>query len=396
MTRLIISTCERGAPYPFPSGRLYVVDLESRKVVQQTDGLEPPYREIDSNPRGGMRGMRGLSIRNGELAVANYSSIFFFDRHWNLLRTFSHPSVSAIHEILYVDDGIWVASTANDLLAKFDLSGELSDFEYIRSKKNLMLQMGCSLRQTLQHNDILSGRLDFRRRTYFKSDVYDRVHLNSFALAPDGRLFISLGLIVGEFFSLLVNLKTIMLSLGIWKVFLSLNRFTRKILGLKKKMLSELVVRPARGKSAVISFDLNGEWQVHLFFSVVHNPSHSIRILDDGTGLYLDTSHGEIIHFDIKGNILSSTKVTEKFLRGLLILPNRHLAIGADNVLLIFDLEIKKIVAEIELSEDLKTSIFDIQALSSDFDLPPDSLQCRTGRIVGFAGRDILWEKNPS
>src|ERR1700690_3002740 len=215
MTRLIITAIHREAAYQFPSGSVYVVDLENRKTFE-TDGIEPPYRVHDHNPRGGMRGMRGLSFRNSELAVANYSSVFFFDRHWNLLRTFTHPSISAIHEILYVDDGIWVTSTANDLLAKFDLAGKLCEFEYIRSQKDLMIKLGGPLRSMLQRNDILNGKFDFRRRTYFKSDIHDRNHLNSIAVAPDGRLFISLGLIVGELFSLSVELKTIMISLGIW------------------------------------------------------------------------------------------------------------------------------------------------------------------------------------
>ena len=80
-------------------------------------------------------------------------------------------------------------------------------------------------------------------------------------------------------------------------------------------------------------------------------------------------------------------------MRGLLVLPDRQLALGADNLLLIFDLETKEIITEIELSKDPKTTIFDIQVLPSEFELPPNSLQSKIERIVGFAGQNVLWEK---
>ncbi|HUH97122.1 MAG TPA: hypothetical protein VLZ89_07180 [Anaerolineales bacterium] len=393
MTRLIITAIHREAAHRCSSGSLYVLDFEDRKLLMKTDGIEPPYRLHDQNPRGGMRGMRGLGVRNGELAVANYSSVFFFDPHWNLLRTLTHPSVAAIHEILYVDDGIWVSSTANDLLAKFDLAGQLMEFEYVRSHKNLMRQLGGPWRPGSQQGDAPNGKFDLRKRTYFKSDAYDRTHLNSMTFGPDGRLFISLGLIVGDSFSFLVILKGVMISLHLWKPFLSLNRLVRSMLRLEKKMLSELVVQPARGRSAVISTDLRGDWRVHLLLPTLQNPSHSARILDDGTGLYLDTSHGTLIHFDPNGDIISNTRITEKFLRGLLVLSDGQLAIGTDNLLLVFNLQKGEVVSEIEITKDPRITIFDVQVLPPEFELPPDSLESRTGRIAGFANRNILWEK---
>lgn len=336
--------------------------------------------------------MRGLSFNRGELAVANYSAIFFFDRNWNLLRVFSHPLISAIHEVLYANDGLWVTSTANDLLAKFDLVGNLQRLEYLRSQRDLMIQLGGPLRQLLKPGDAAGSKMDFRRRTYFVSDVYDHTHLNGVIQTCDGSLFLSMGLIVGDIFSLFMNLKTAMMKLGLWKAFLAFNRWIGRSLGLKRKMFSDLVLQPVTGKSAVVSVSPHGEWKIHLVIPVTHNPSHSLRILDDGTALYLATSSGEMIHFDLNGNILSKTKVTERFLRGLAILPGRELLMGADNKLLVFDFAAKKITAEIEIAENPKTSIFDIQILPPDFELPPPSLESKCGRITGFAGRRVVWK----
>jgi hypothetical protein len=393
VTRLIVTTNHREAPLQATSGWLYVIDLDTRKILRVTEGMEPPNRSFDHNPRGGMRGMRGLSFNMGELATADYSSVFFFDCHWNLLRAFSHPSVSAIHEILYVDDGVWVTSTANDLLVKFDPTGKLTKFYYLREQRELIRQLEGPQKQLLKREDIIEGSLDFRSRTYFKSDLYDRVHINGIAPSGDGRLFFSLGLIVGDSFGMLMSIKTFMRRLGIWNFFISLNRLMRRILGLEKKMLSELVVQPFQGKSAIISMDKNGQWRAHLQFPVLHNPSHSVRMLEDGTGFYLATSSGALIHFDEDGNTLSNTKLTDKFLRGLLVLPNRQLVIGAGNSLLVFDYLTRKIVTEIELSKDPLNTVFEVGILPPDFDLPPASLQAKVGRVVGFKGQEIIWEK---
>jgi hypothetical protein len=161
-------------------------------------------------------------------------------------------------------------------------------------------------------------------------------------------------------------------------------------------MLSELVVQPNQGRSAIVSMDRSGKWCFHMQFPVSHNPSHTIRVLDDGTCLYLNSSHGRLVHFDLDGSILSSEKITDKFLRGLFILPNRQLIIGAGNTLLYYDLNSHRTFAEIELSSDPLNSVFDIQILPADFDLPPTSLSEKVGRIIGFDGKNVIWENSIS
>jgi len=392
MTRLIATLARREAPLAASSGWMCVIDLEGRCVLQKTAGIEPPHRAQDINPRGGMRGMRGLSFYKDELAVAGYSAVFLFNRHWDLLRTFTHPSVSGIHEILYVGDGLWVTSTANDLLARFDRLGTLDQFHDIRSQRSLMKKVGGPLKQMISRDDILRGGFDFRDRSYFKLDAYDRTHLNAIAIAPDGRLWLSLGLIVGDYFALLMNIKTIMLESRVWNTFLALNRGIRRLLGLKKLMLSDLAIQPANTSSALVSFDGKEDWQLVLKFKASQNPFHSVRILPDGTGLYLDTSHGRLLQFDLQGNMLSNIKVSDNFLRGLLVLPNGRLAIGAGNMLLYFDRVTQKVVDEIELSDDPHDTVFDVKLLPSEFDLPPASLQAKFGAILGYKGQTVVWE----
>lgn len=393
MTRLIISTCTRAVSSDMPSGHLYSIDLERLKVLQKTAGIEPPYRQLDLNPRGGMRGLKGMSLRNTELVVANYSVLFFFDCKWNLLQTMTHPSISGLHEIYYAADGIWVTSSVNDLIARFDLHGKLSEFDYIRSYESLMWQLGGPPRQLLTKTDILEPGIDFRNPTQNQIITFDRTHLNGIDMLPDGRIVISLGLIVGDLFSVLEQMKSLMRRLGIWQTFLALNRRLRSALGLKKQMLSELVIQPPIARSAIICGRPKDGWRTCLQFQVAQNPSHSPRFLEDGTGYYLDSSHGRLLHFDGQGNLLSNPVITEKFLRGLLPLPNGQLAIGAGNTLLMYDLLRKEVVDELTLTEDGNVSIFDIKVLPENFDLPPESLQAKFGRIVGFDRSNIIWDR---
>lgn len=392
MTRLIVSTNRREATLHEPSGWLFVVDLEEQKILQKTSGLEPPYRTHDDNPRGGMRGMRGLSFFNGELAAADYSAVFFFDKQWNLVRTITHPSVSAIHELLYVENGLWVTSTANDMLARFDLEGNLAEIHCLREQVELMRRVNGPQKLLLRSQEIQLGEYDFRKRSYLVADKYDRLHLNGLAQTPDGRIFVSFGLIVGDMFGALMQIKHFLRLVNAWGLVLSVNRAIRHLLGLKKKMLSELVVQPGQGGSAIVSLNRAGEWDVHLQFPVAHNPSHSVRILEDGTGLYLNSSRGTLIHFTMSGDILLEEKISDEFLRGLLVLPNGQLALGAGSALLIYDLKAREVVSNIQLTDDPRNSVFDIQILPPDFELPPVSLHEKIGRVIGFEGRRIIWE----
>jgi hypothetical protein len=391
--RLIVSTNHRGVHHDDTSGWLYVINLENGEILRKTAGIEPPFRQLDTNPRGGMRGMRGISILNGELAVANYSAVFFFDLHWNLTRAFSHPAVSAIHEILYGEDGLWVTSTANDLLVKYALSGILSEYYLVRDQVDLMRTMHGTTKRNLRTLDILNPDTDFRQRSYFNSDKYDRTHLNSLALTQDGHLLLSLGLIVSPRYSLLMYIKTMMLKIGLWNIFLKVNRTLRRILGFKKQLHSDLVIPPAMERSAIVKFDRIKTWDIILQFVTAHNPSHTIRTLRDGTCVYLDTSTGSLVHFDISGFIHSKTVIGDSFLRGLLELPNGQLVVGSGNSLLFFDLSEMKVIHSIKFSEKPHETVFDVQLLPDEFELPPESLEFITGRILGYEGERILWSR---
>ncbi|MCJ7661096.1 MAG: hypothetical protein MUO67_18260, partial [Anaerolineales bacterium] len=116
MTALLVSTVRRHTSATDPSGYLYVVDLDRKRAIQRSTIIEPPYHEFDTNLRGGMRGCKGIAIREDQVVISNYSVIFRYDPEWNLLGTFTHPSCAGVHDIMFQGETLWVTSARTDIL----------------------------------------------------------------------------------------------------------------------------------------------------------------------------------------------------------------------------------------------------------------------------------------
>ena len=393
MTRLIIGSAHRVIPSRQLSGYIYVVDVEKQVVLKKTEGIDPPFREHDNNPRGGMRGMRGIAVREGKIGLSNYSGVFCFDRHWNLTQTFSHPICSSIHEVLFDEEGALIASTGTDTLVHLDGEGKLISAWFVHDDRRIARQAGIR-KAPMTGGEMLARGIDFRDRRLTHSQEHDKTHLNSLDRCPNGDLLISLGLVVDAQFSTLTHLKAFLIRFGIWDWFLKANRGIRALLGLKKHKLSELVVQPSRSRSAVLRMSPDGKTRLVLLLENMSNPSHSVRALEDDTAIYLDTSNGVVIHFDAgTGMILHKTEVTDQFLRGAVRLPDGKFALGAGNEVLVYDPVLHQVTSRIRFSDNPLESVHGLNILPPDFDLPPDSLQAQCGKIIGFNGQEILWDR---
>lgn len=391
MLKIIISTNIRHVNSDQVSGNLYVVDVDKNVILKKTTGIEVPGRKFDTNSRGGMRGIRGIGYYNGELAIATYSAVHVFNKSWNLLRSITHPSIASIHEIYLCESGLWVTSTANDILANFSINGELLRFFYLRKIPGLKKIFGRS-KIILTDSEILDGKLDFRTRSYNISDKYDSVHLNSIDIQPDNTLLLSLGLIVNKQFHFQLAIKAFFMKTFFWRLFLNLNRFVLRKLSLQKKMLSDLVIQPAKVTSQIVRLTPECKWIEISEFQIGQNPSHSARNYIDNSFLYLETSTGNLLHCTSEGVVISKTKISDKFLRGLFVLPDGRLLIGASNVLLLFDLNSKEIISETKISDNEYEYIFEVHEFPTNFELPPESLQEKLGKIVKYQGREVMWE----
>ena len=375
ITRLLVSTVRRQCPPDEPSGYIYLVDLENQRVIKRCAIVEPLYRDLDNNPRGGMRGGKGIAVRDDQIALANFSRIFRYDPQWNLLGVISHPSCAGVHDILFKGDTLWVAAARADLLLQFDLSGKLLRHFYLRDPSPALDQLGWKPPRLLSVQDIQEGRLELRHPLNIEKESFDRAHLNSMGLLKNGDLLVSLGFVFGDDFAALLRLKIWLIRKGIWPVFKELNRRLRIVLGRKQKnMDAALVVKPAKAQSALVCISPEGKRSVLLQLKNMSAPSHSLLVLPDQTVIYLNTTQGEVIHFDPQAcQVLSTTKITDGFLRGVTALSESTLLLGSQGELYLFDLPARKVLSSFKITDQPKEAVYDIKLLPEHYADPPDS-----------------------
>lgn len=396
MTRLLITTTCRKSKLDDPSGHLYVFDLNRWEIAHRGSIIEPPYRDVDPNPRGGFRGGKGIAIVDNQIILANSVGVFLFNQNWDLLKVISHPSCSGIHDIfLDRDNNLWVTSARNDLLFKFDLDGNLLKFFYFRQEQPAISGIPWTHPTLFSNEEIENGQIDFRDPRTHKVTTHDTVHVNSICQQPDGSMLISLGLVVGEKFSTLMKIKDFFTQLGLWSWIVRVNQYARDIFSIEKDRHSDLILQPAKGLSIIMRIHPRGDMLPCLMIDNVFVPSHSVLGRADGTAVYLNTTNGEILHFKPEnGQIISKTNVSNQFLRGIAQLSVDDLVVGSQNTLLLFSLKTLEIRKQVNLSNDLNEAVFAIHEFPEKFLLPPISFESRLGKLVGFNDKEAIFEKD--
>jgi hypothetical protein len=396
MTILLVSTNRRHAHINEPSGYLYTVDLEKTKVLRRSFANEPAFREYDNNPRGGLRGCKGISVRDDQTALSNYSMVFRYDPEWNLRGVITHPSCAGIHDIAYHEDTIWVTSTRSDLLVQFDFNGNMLRHFYMRAASPALRMLNWKAPIRLSPEEIQTGRIDFRDPRTHEMEAYDRMHVNGISVLPSDDILVSLGFLTGAVHTNLLRLKVLLTRMGIWSHLININRKIRYATGLKKDMHTDLIVQPAKGKSAIVRISQQGQHSLSLEIPQLTVPSHSLLTIGDGTAVYLNSTRGTVIHFQpYSGEILSETKITDDFMRGVTRLTDNTLVMGSKGELLRFNLAEKRLTAKMKLSSDPTESVYDVKVLPPHFALPPVSLEKVFLETVGYEATAILRDNQP-
>jgi hypothetical protein len=376
MSLVIVSTTRRHTQPHEASGYVYLIDPSAHRVIQRSTMIEHPYRAMETNPRGGMRGCKGISVLPERIAIANSSAVFQYDPAWNLLSVFSHPSCSAIHDIAYQGDTLWVTSSRTDLLMQLDLTGKLLKHYYLRGPSPALERLGWKPPLLLSNEQILQGAIDFRNPKTHDEFTFDRAHVNSVCFLSSGEVLVSLGQIVNVELAASLRLKVLLIRLGLWSSVLSINRRLSAAFKLKKDLHSDLVVRPAKATSVVLRISPQGAYELCLDIPGVSTPSHSLLSLPDDSVLYLNTHLGEVVHFDPRnGEMYSSTKATDGFLRGISALEEKTFLMGSKGELITFDIETHLVLDRFTFSDDPKESVYDIKALPAHYAPPPASFE---------------------
>ena len=128
LRRVVVTTCVRGALLEEVSARLHVLDLAAGDAPFVTPVPESIWRAEDPNPRGGVRGAKGISVHGDRLVLGNAEHLFVFDTCWRLVARFSHNLLGGLHDILAEEEGIWVTCVRSDTVALIGWDGDLVDW----------------------------------------------------------------------------------------------------------------------------------------------------------------------------------------------------------------------------------------------------------------------------
>ena len=106
---------------------------------------ESRWRADDPNPRGGVRGARGVSAHDDRFVLTGHDDILVLDTSWHLLGRFSHPILSSVHDVIADERGIWATCVRGDSLALMSWDGELLDWWSIGADRRLARKLDIHL-----------------------------------------------------------------------------------------------------------------------------------------------------------------------------------------------------------------------------------------------------------
>lgn len=140
------------------TGYIYDVDWDRETIARRLPVPEPSFPESDDNPRGGVRGGRGVAVTRHGIVVANYDTLYLYDDDWNVVSSFSHPLFVGLHEVDWDGQHLWAAATGLDLVVKVDLAGS-AEAAWDPHGSPALARFGIGTR-----TDAVDGSVDYRVR----------------------------------------------------------------------------------------------------------------------------------------------------------------------------------------------------------------------------------------
>lgn len=355
--RFIVTSVVRRSGEETASGFIRVVDMDSHQILMKSPVPESAYRTFDPNPRGGLRGARGVSIYEDRLVLANNERLLIFDASWQLVQEMTHPLMGGIHDILAEEDGIWITCTSTDLLLKLDWQGNvLSEWEW-RLERHLRESLG------FQRLPSVDRTLDYCNPESIRNGVRNIIHLNAVNRSPEG-LLLSFGRILSP---KVYQRKQVQAFLG----------RIAKSLGLKRRSLSKTSIPSDKLKQsafAIVRLRPDNRSEVLRYVAGTEVPNHNV-VQVDNLLLYNDTNSGELVAIALdKSSSERRIKIpgNPSFIRGLAQIDQDNFLIGSQAPTAVYqvDLKIGSVVSIFLLDGETNESVYSICLLPQDFQDP--------------------------
>jgi hypothetical protein len=377
--RIAVSSTIRHVPSGQNSGLLRVVELDSGHIRLTAPIPQSAHRKADPNPRGGLRGGRGLSFLDERFVLANTERLFVFDLSWRMECELTHPLTAGIHDILAEADGIWITCTSCDVLLKLGWDGEVRDSWLWRRDRGLAAEFGFRSLPGLERG------LDYRNPKHHEQAVHDVGHLNGVARGREG-LVVSLGRVLSPAAYRSRRVERRLLGAGEASV---VGR--RAVRALKRRKLRSIAADPlpmpdrGSGSSALVLVDDCGRLaeappaKVLLRRDGLSFPNHDV--IEVGAFLfYNDSNRGRLVAVDRDGRGGERSVPVPGdpgYARGLAWLEDETFLVGSQRptAVHVIDLRAGRVESSIELSQDPLESVFSIAMVPDRFDDPPERLR---------------------
>lgn len=315
------------------TGWIYDVDWEAGAVRRRLPVPEPRFPESDDNPRGGVRGGRGVAVTSAGIIVANYDTLWCFDDDWNVVGDLSHPLFVGLHEIEYEAGRLWLAATAIDAVLAVSLDDGKVEVAWDPHAPGTAARLGLGTRP-----HPIDGSVDYRRR---EAPLIDHCHING-VTRRGGATIINCGLVRRP-------------RPSAARLAARVAAKARRALHVPERPRSE---RRHEGRSLVLR--LNGAVEEVLLELDGHDfPTHNGQLLDDRRLALNDSTHNLLRIFRTSDAVEEQTlAIPGTWLRGLEpLLPTRLLVGTAPAALHLVDVERGQIERRLQLSHDRNEAV---------------------------------------
>jgi len=285
------------------TGRILEIDWPDATIIRSQPAPDPMHPLSNPNPRGGLRGGRGIKVWDGHYYIANYDTVFVYDRAWQLKNRISHPLAADIHEIDVDREGVWLSCSSHDLALKLGFDGAQIEHWHPSASQSLADDLGI-------HSSPLPTDHDYRKQL---PPGLDHVHLNCIQVKDPNHVILNFGRVMSQ------GLRA---------------RLCRRLFALVDRQSRSGRLRSLRSfwegrENYLVEVDLRHKTTPTIVVrAVTFRPSHNGQLWSDRSAVLCHES-GEILHLSTKTRkVTRRIPVPCQWLRGLVRIDDTRLLAG--------------------------------------------------------------------
>jgi hypothetical protein len=312
------------------TGYIYDVDWAAQRVERRLPVPDPSFPQADDNPRGGVRGGRGVAVTRGGIIVANCDTLYRYDDSWNVVDSLSNPLFVGMHEIDWDGQHLWIAATGLDAVLKTTLEGHVEVAWDPHADETL------DRFALMPRPHPIDGSVDYRKR---EAPLLDQCHLNG-VVRRDGDLIVNCGLVRQRRPLVARTVRRVRAKLGVedrgaWA----------------KRLGRSLILRVNATSNAKLLLEM----ELHAF------PTHNGQLIDESLLIVNDSRDNTLRVYDlVDGSPRERPQLTipGTWLRGLEPTGDGRVLVGsAPASLMLVDVRKGVVEGSIELSSDANEAV---------------------------------------